>query len=76
MPEREHSGWTRIAWIRLAGGPHDGTEIDIAPTMPFVIYKGERYYRAGRQWEAPPGGGRAGESGTYAWAQQASVPPA
>lgn len=46
--------WREMNWMRLNEGPHDRTELPIAPTMKNVTYGGVRYFRMPRSRATKP----------------------
>lgn len=56
-----------MRWLRLLEGPHHLVELPIAPTMAFLIYQGERYFRMPGTW-SPEVAGHDGPGGAYLWA--------
>ncbi len=62
--------WGEMDWLRLMEGPYDGLVLPLAPTMPHIIYGGERYNRM-KDSRTPL---RKGEEGTryggaYLWGE-------
>jgi hypothetical protein len=61
--------WSEMNWLRLLEGPGDRVSLPIAPTMPSITYRGERYFRM-RDTRSDRRGGPAGRSeqgGCYLW---------
>jgi hypothetical protein len=62
--------WSEMNWLRLLEGPSGGTTLPVAPTMPHLTYRGERYFRMkdARGGRHPGGrGGRTHYGGLYLW---------
>lgn len=62
--------WPEMNWLRLLEGPSDRLILPIAPTMPHLIYRGEKYFRMpdARGSRRPGGRGHwTARGGLYLW---------
>lgn len=62
--------WSEMNWLRLLEGPAAGKTLPLAPTMPHVVYRGEKYFRMpdARSGRHPNSRGKRTEyGGAYLW---------
>lgn len=69
MGKRDWLGWREMNWLRLLEGPGDRKILPLAPTMRYLTYQGERYFRMPDTRSSRRGGpaGRSQQGACYLW---------
>jgi hypothetical protein len=63
-----------MQWLRLNEGPGNGVVLPIAPTMKYLTYKGEKYFRMPDSRACRHRGRCRHFGGSYLWAAWTPVP--